>query len=82
MTCSRCASMPEMVSVDQAFEWVRRDAWWWEPGWWTERRIDKAMAVREQGNRDYRAAFCRGFHEGGDTNERGGRGRDAGTVNP
>lgn len=63
MTCRECALL-ELVSEDRAFALVRRRVIWWEPDWWTHRRIDRALAVREQMNEAYAAGMCRGLgHE-------------------
>jgi len=59
MTCRECAQHEE-VSMDLAFEWVRRSVIWWEPDWWTERRIDRALERRQRMNKAYAAGLCRG----------------------
>jgi len=47
--------------MDLAFEWVQRRVIWWEPDWWTRRRLDRAMKIREQMNENYAAGMCQGL---------------------
>jgi len=64
--CRKCASL-EYISVDQAWKWVEKPHWF-EPDWWTRRRIDRAMRIRDEMNRAYAEGMCRGLgHDGRDT---------------
>lgn len=57
--CPEC-SLHEMVSFDQAWQWVG-PVRWYEPNWWTRRRIDRAMKIREQMNEAYGEGMCQGL---------------------
>jgi hypothetical protein len=59
MTCRECAQH-EWADLEYIGVWAghpRR----WEPNWWTQRRIDRALKVREQVNEAYAAGMCRGL---------------------